>query len=109
MSNSNSVPEIILSQLRSKANKFFCWGAHSFVGNTTHRYLMFRVNGLKFKGIVKVQLNAMDTYDIYLFDNSMKMGECKKEVALKTYQNVYCDELVDVIDNNIEKQDFYRF
>ena len=109
MSNSNSVPEIILSQLRSKANKFFCWGAHSFVGNTTHRYLMFRVNGLKFKGIVKVQLNAMDTYDIYLFDNSMKMAECKKEVALKTYQNVYCDELVDVIDNNIEKQDFYRF
>jgi hypothetical protein len=39
----------------------------------------------------------------------MKMGECKKEVALKTYENVYCDELVDVIDNNIEKQDFYRF
>lgn len=106
---SNSVPEIILSQLRAKANKFFCWGAHSFVGNTTHRYLMFRVNGLKFKGIVKVQLNAMDTYDICLFDNSLKMGECKKEVALKTYENVYCDELVDVIDNNIEKQDFYKF
>ena len=109
MSNSNSVPEIILSQLRSKANKFFCWGAHSFVGNTTHRYLMFRVNGLKFKGIVKVQLSAMDLYDIYLFDNSLKMGECKKDVALKTYGNVYCDELVDVIDNNIEKQDFYKF
>tara|TARA_R110002153_G_scaffold12655_5_gene47275 strand:+ start:290 stop:619 length:330 start_codon:yes stop_codon:yes gene_type:complete len=108
---SNSVPEIILSQLRAKgkSNKFYCWGGHSFVGNTTHNYLMFRVNGLKFKGIVKVQLNAMDLYNIYLFDNSLKMGECKTEVALKTYENVYCDELVDLIDNNIEKQDFYRF
>lgn len=109
MSNPNSVPEIILSQLRSQQIKFYTWGANSFVGNTTHRYLMFRVNGLKFKGIVKIQLNAMDTYDVYLFDNSLKMGECKKEISLKTYENVYCDELVDVIDNNIEKQDFYRF
>lgn len=104
-----SVPEIILSQLRSKANKFFCWGANSFVGNTTHKYLMFRVNGLKFKGIVKIHLNAMDTYDIHLFDNSLSMKECKEELALKTYGNVYCDELVDVIDNNIEKQDYYKF
>lgn len=104
-----SVPEIILSQLRSKPNKFYCWGAHSFVGNHTHNRLMFRVNGLNFKGIVKIELNAMDTYDIYFFDHDNAIGKCKNELSLKTLYNIYCDQLTDVIDDYVEKQDFYKF
>lgn len=52
--------------------------------------LQFQVNGLKHKGIVRIQLKWIDTYTIS-FHN--KKGDIVNEV-----EDVYCDMLVDVLD-----------
>lgn len=50
----------------------------------------FKVNGLKHKGTVMVQLKWIDTYTITFLNNN---GDTAKEV-----EDVYCDTLVDVLD-----------
>jgi len=66
--------------------------------------LKFQVSGMKFKGIVLVVLNFMDTYDIYF--GKVEKNEFKIE---KTFENIYCDQLGTIIDEYVEKQDNYRF
>lgn len=50
----------------------------------------FKVNGLKHKGTVMVQLKWIDTYIITFVNNN--------GVAVKEVEDVYCDTLVDVLD-----------
>lgn len=50
----------------------------------------FKVNGLKHKGTVMVQLKWIDTYTIKFVNNN--------GVAVKEVEDVYCDTLVDVLD-----------
>jgi methylaspartate ammonia-lyase len=50
----------------------------------------FKVNGLKHKGTVMVQLKWIDTYTITFVNNN--------GVAVKEVEDVYCDTLVDVLD-----------
>ena len=76
------------------------WGASKWgfaKDDNENPYLQFKVRGLKFKGIVKVTLEPSDTYTV-------KFIKVKKtEVTIKhTIENVYCDELADVIDNYVE-------
>jgi hypothetical protein len=52
--------------------------------------LQFQVNGLKHKGIVRIQLKWIDTYTISFYN---KKGDIVNEV-----EDVYCDILVDVLD-----------
>lgn len=60
--------------------------------------LLFNVNGFKFMGQVKVMLNFIDTFDIYLLKNGK---------VVDTIKDVYLDSLVTVIDNRIEHTDDY--
>ena len=50
----------------------------------------FKVNGLKHKGTVMVQLKWIDTYTITFVNNN--------GVTVKEVEDVYCDTLVDVLD-----------
>ncbi len=50
----------------------------------------FKVNGLKHKGTVMVQLKWIDTYTITFVNNN--------GVVVKEVEDVYCDTLVDVLD-----------
>ena len=73
-------------------NKVWSWGSHAWKGG--ENFLMFRVTGRLFRGVVKVTLNSMDTYDIEL----MKL----KGEVVKRIEGIYCDELTSVIDEAIE-------
>ncbi len=84
---------------------WFAWGANSakclregavkeggyFAG------LHFEVTGLLFQGVVRVYLMYSDTYTIQL-------GNFTDQVFMvsKTVQNVYCDDLMCIIDGLIE-------
>ena len=67
-------------------------------GNYQLGGLEFKVNGMKFKGLVTVRLIANDTYTVEL--GKVKKGSYE---IIKTIQGVYCDKLMRVIDSEIER------
>ena len=67
------------------------WGANSWTA--LPNALAFKVHGFKLTGIVKITLMPSDTYTIELIKN-------KK--VIKTIEDVYCDELTNVVDNEVE-------
>ena len=95
----NYIREILLSQLMV----VFSWGAHNFksIGESEDGEggLEFQVNGFKHQGGVRIVLNWLDTFDIYLFDNN---GNVTEKVG-----GVYLDSLVSVVDNMVENVEDY--
>ena len=100
-----SVANEIKRQLFSiNRNEVYCWGAHNWCGveddgKSMLGALIFSVQNttqLK-KGIVKIELNAMDLYDIFIYDN--KNNDYQNFAEAK---GIYCDMLVDVIHNLID-------
>jgi hypothetical protein len=75
------------------------WGARGWT-NIQNKALAFRVSGLKFKGYVVITLNFLDLYDVD-FMNIRGEVKCSKK-------DVYCDVLVQVIDNVVEKTENYK-
>lgn len=72
--------------------------------------LSFKVNGFKIKGEVQVVYNSgSDLFDISFYDSDEKMQ--------KIVEDIYLDQLVDVIDEHVERvpgyaeivDKFYRF
>lgn len=96
----NYIREILLSQLMV----VFSWGAHNFqsLGESEEGEggLLFNVNGFKHQGQVKIMLNWLDLFDVYLLNED---GCLKKKI-----EDVYIDSLIEVIDNAIEKVDNYE-
>ena len=68
------------------------WGAHNWKGGED--FLEFKVQGFKLKGYVRITLNGLDLYDI-TFKNLK--GEVVKEI-----KDVYNEDMVDLIDNEVE-------
>ena len=70
------------------------WGAREF---TTYKdtVLFFRVSGRKHNGFVLITLAWDDTYIVRLF--STQWNEKAK------FENVYCDDLTEIIDEHIER------
>ena len=106
MEDAEFVANTIRDQIR--AVDYFglwAWGAQNMKvipeGLCSLGYIMgglsFSANGLKFIGIVKITLMPCDTYTI-------QIGQEENEVFVpkETKENVFCDELVSVIDNLIE-------
>lgn len=90
----------ILSILRSDFNVFGSWGPHRFIaiGENT---LMFRVQGFKHRGWVKVQYHPCpDLFWVSFLNNRMKV--------LKEYDHIYNDQLVSIIDNFVEVTSDYE-
>ena len=84
----------IISIFRSQAGIVMSWGFHNAVA--LRNGLGFRVQGFLFTGIVKVLYDeGSDTFSVRL--------EKRDGSLYKERQDVYFDELVDVIDGLVER------
>ncbi len=90
--NSVQVAKTIHQQLIGLGKiKVWSWGANSW--SAISNGLMFKVQGFKFKGIVKIILVPNDTYRIEFV---------KANNTVKEFTDVYFDEMVGLIDNYVE-------
>lgn len=67
------------------------WGANSWT--VVENGLAFKVQGFKFKGVVKITLTPFDTY---------KVEFIKAKKVVEEYPDVYFDELINIIDAYVE-------
>lgn len=80
--------------------KVMTWGAHGWI--KMNKYLLrFRVQAHRHRGHVYIAVNGSDLFDIWL--TNLK-GEIKKE-----FKNVFIDDLISTIDDEIEKTSEYTF
>lgn len=78
--------------------KVWSWGAHAWTAIDKYT-LRFRVSGHLHKGVVTVFLTPMDVYTVKLLKLD---GTVVKEI-----NDVYCDELTDIIDRAVERIETY--
>jgi len=93
-------PRETLSVLQYNRNIFWSWGVSKMV-NLQNKGLMFKVNGHHHKGWVLVTLGWEDLYKVYIVSNTGKF--------LDEYTGIFFDDLVEVIDNRIEKIPDYKY
>lgn len=79
--------------------KVMSWGAHNWAGD--ERSLIFKVQGHHFTGNVKITLTSMDDYTIEFF-------KPRTTEPVKTYEGIYFDHMVDVIDRYVEYIPAYK-
>lgn len=85
----------ILQILRSQLMVVFSWGFHN--PQRLPNGLRFHVQGFKYKGIVEViYIEGKDLFHVTLIDNGVNV------------EDVYVDNLVEVIDNLVEKTTNYK-
>ena len=92
--------EYIMMILKSRLNILYSWGARRFTA--IHDGIIFHVEGfLMTNNWVKVVYNyGSDAFDVYFLTN-------KKELIRK--EEAYIDNLVDVIDWNVEKDNSFDY
>ncbi len=88
-----------MSILRTNPMVVFSWGFHSPVA--VENGLEFRVEGYKHKG--KVRVLYIEGLDLFQVVTLKKDGSVKEKV-----EEVYLDELVNVIDNMVEMVPDYK-
>lgn len=86
--------------LRSIPIIFITWGVTKLV-NLQNKGLIMKVNGNHHKGWVLITLGWEDLYKVYIISNT---GE-----ILDTYEGIFFDQLVEVIDVRIEKKPEYKY
>lgn len=92
--------EYIMLILKSRLNVLFSWGVRRFTA--IQDGLSFHVQGYLLNSWVKVVYNyGSDAFDVYFLNN-------KKEM-IKKVEEAYIDNLVDVIDWNVEKDDSFDY
>ena len=90
--------EYIYSVLLMQPTILMSWGFQN--PTIINQGLSFHVNGFKHKGRVSIQYNeGQDLFDIFLLDDN--------KIIVDTINMVYFDQLVEVIDEKIEKTDDY--
>lgn len=122
-----NIAQTILTQLTyGQANKVrtMSWGMNTLQFGVDKKenlgFLRFKVQGYKFKGIVKISLEFNDTYKVEFIKMKRKKNEELSELYGRTkydttaevehtMEMVYCDELNEKIDNYVEKQNNYTF
>ncbi|MEB6550172.1 hypothetical protein MXL46_13840 [Heyndrickxia sporothermodurans] len=95
------IAKTILNQIRI-LDKFalMAWGTSEFVALQNGVQFKIRTPLYKRGGRVKITLNSMDTYDIEVFKI------VKSEIiTLKKSNDIYCDQLVEVLDSLIEEDE----
>jgi hypothetical protein len=96
MENSTmQIAQTILNQIKCLDRyALMAWGAKSFCALSENKTraggLSFQVNGITHKGWVTIELDWLDTYNV-IFTN-------KNRKVIKTFDGIYCDQLVDIID-----------
>lgn len=89
------IAQTVLSQIKFlDRSALMAWGARNYIAlpesKTIQGGVRFKVNGLTFKGYVSVELTWLDVYNVSFIKNN---GE-----VVKSYEHVYCDMLVTIID-----------
>lgn len=97
------IPDL-MSLLKSDIMKFWSWGSHGFTVDKTKgtQMIRFRVRGHHHKGYIYIFLNGMDLFDVYLTDIKNKIKVRTDEMGL------YFDQLVEWIDNKVERIPEYK-
>lgn len=90
---------------------FGSWGAKNFVAtlpqtqgricDQTEGGLQFKVNGIKHKGLVKIELQFNDTYRI----RTVKIRK-QQVVICEEREDVFFDELIEHLDEMIEDRHY---
>ena len=77
------------------------WGVDPKTVKTIELGLEFHVQGFKHTGLVRVTLNeGLDLFEVSLIDENDKI--------VNTIESVFCDNLVAVIDDAVEKCENYQ-
>lgn len=93
--------EYIFSILRMELMVVFSWGFHHPTALPNDEGLAFKVDGFKHRGWVFVKYNdGKDLFDVELRDNSLNI--------VRSIEDVYFDQLVNVIDNAVEHTENYE-
>lgn len=103
MEISNVVKTIRAQLMASGPVIVFSWGAHAWT-MIDENTLQFKVQGNHFIGHVRIEYNVGDDlYDIHF-------GHWKDHQwnNLETIDGVFCDQMVDVIDQKVEYIDQYK-
>jgi hypothetical protein len=88
-------PRVTIQQIKgTNLMGYFSWGVEK-IGTIGKIGLLLKVNGHHHKGWVYITLGFMDTYNVYLLNNQYNVKS--------TIEDVYCDQLFEVIDNRIER------
>jgi hypothetical protein len=99
MDTDKEMAEYIYSILLSQPIILMSWGFQN--PRIIQNGLSFHVNGFKHKGNVKIKYNeGQDLFDISLFDENEKL--------VHTIHMVYFDQLLEVIDERVEKTEDYN-
>ena len=92
--------QYIMMILKSRLTVMFSWGARRFTA--IQNGLVFHVQGYLLNGWVKIIYNeGTDAFDLSFINN-------RKEIV-KTVNEVYIDNLVDVIDYHVENDDSLKY
>ena len=70
-----------------------CWGSHNWT-KMSDNVLRFNVQARRHKGHIYVAVNGLDLFDIYLTTSHGRI--------VKTFNDVYLEDFLGVIDNEIE-------
>lgn len=93
--------EYIFSIFRTQLMVVFSWGFHRPTALPDDGGLAFKVDGFKHRGWVFVKYNeGKDLFDIELRGNDMTI--------ISVIEDVYFDQLVNVIDYAVERTDDYE-
>lgn len=93
-----NIPEL-MSLLQHDMNKWWSWAPRNFIVDNTKAPRMFRmlVSGHHHKGHVYIFLNGSDLFDVYLTTNRGTIKQRTDEMG------IYFDQLVEWIDNRVER------
>ena len=95
------IAQYIYSILKSQINIMWIWGFNNPRSLPNNEGIIFKVQGFKHKGYVAVVYNVgKDLFDVILYNNQMTIKE--------KIEDVYFDELVNVIDCAVEKVNDYE-
>lgn len=83
-----------------RLSKVWSWGANSWT-KMNPMLLRFKVQARRHKGHIYIAVNGADLFDVWLTTLS---GKVKKE-----FKDVYLEDLIGVIDNEIEMIPEYTY
>jgi len=111
MTNHMEIAKTIQSQIIAcDPSALMAYGAKQFVALTEKTAgsltslggLSFKVNGLKHKGHVIINLMGNDTYTVRTWKIVMSGKNIGKRTMKEEMENVYADQLVQVLDSFVE-------
>lgn len=89
----------LMSLLKHDISIFWSWGSYAYLVDNTRRPKMFRmrVSGYHHKGHVYIFVNGLDLFDVYLTTLQGTITKTSGDMGL------YFDQLVEWIDDNVER------